>query len=153
MKQGAKVCVQNKLGHYPIHAAAFAGARKALEVILTNGTERTSISFFSLNKSRGRQQSEWIIQTHGAEKKKKNNVQACTRARCHRLTVCLSMVGGLFGEPCAVVGGFSTEHRLFRGKKKTVIALEGFKGICEFSFCLGFGADRTRRKWVWWLIH
>lgn len=46
LKQGAKVCVQNRLGHYPIHAAAFAGARKALEVILTNGTERTSIFFF-----------------------------------------------------------------------------------------------------------
>lgn len=59
LKQGAKLCVQNKLGHYPIHAAAFAGARKALEVILTNGTARTSISFsFSLHKTRERQQSE-----------------------------------------------------------------------------------------------
>lgn len=39
LKQGAKLCIQNRLGHYPIHAAAFAGARKALEVILTNGEE------------------------------------------------------------------------------------------------------------------
>lgn len=59
LKQGAKLCVQNKLGHYPIHAAAFAGARKALEVILTSGTARTSLSFsFSLNKTRERQHSE-----------------------------------------------------------------------------------------------
>lgn len=59
LKQGAKLCIQNRLGHYPIHAAAFAGARKALEVILTSGTARTSLSFsFSLNQTRERQQSE-----------------------------------------------------------------------------------------------
>ncbi|XP_034025950.1 transient receptor potential cation channel subfamily A member 1b [Thalassophryne amazonica] len=37
LKHGAKLCQQNKLGHFPIHAAAFAGAKKALEVILQEG--------------------------------------------------------------------------------------------------------------------
>uniref|UniRef100_A0A8C9Z3P5 Transient receptor potential cation channel, subfamily A, member 1b n=1 Tax=Sander lucioperca TaxID=283035 RepID=A0A8C9Z3P5_SANLU len=35
LKHGARLCQQNKLGHFPIHAAAFAGAKKAMEVILT----------------------------------------------------------------------------------------------------------------------
>uniref|UniRef100_A0A3Q3VT07 Ion transport domain-containing protein n=1 Tax=Mola mola TaxID=94237 RepID=A0A3Q3VT07_MOLML len=39
IKHGGKLCKQNKLGHFPIHAAAFAGARKALEVILKAGEE------------------------------------------------------------------------------------------------------------------
>uniref|UniRef100_A0AAQ5ZJN4 Ion transport domain-containing protein n=1 Tax=Amphiprion ocellaris TaxID=80972 RepID=A0AAQ5ZJN4_AMPOC len=34
-----KLCKRNKLGHYPIHAAAFAGAKKAMEVILKEGEE------------------------------------------------------------------------------------------------------------------
>ncbi|XP_074549221.1 transient receptor potential cation channel subfamily A member 1b [Halichoeres trimaculatus] len=34
---GARLCQQNKLGHFPIHAAAFAGAKKAMEVILKTG--------------------------------------------------------------------------------------------------------------------
>ncbi|KAI2667619.1 Transient receptor potential cation channel subfamily A member 1 [Labeo rohita] len=38
-KHGAKFCRQNKLGHFPIHAAAFAGATKSLEVILLKGEE------------------------------------------------------------------------------------------------------------------
>ncbi|XP_073705503.1 transient receptor potential cation channel subfamily A member 1a [Garra rufa] len=38
-KHGAKFCRQNKLGHFPIHAAAFAGAKKSLEVILLKGEE------------------------------------------------------------------------------------------------------------------
>lgn len=58
-------------------------------------------------------------------RKKKNNVQACTQARCHRLTVCLSTVGGLFGEPCAVVGGFSQSTDYLGEKNKTAIALQG----------------------------
>uniref|UniRef100_A0A8C9Z2Q4 Transient receptor potential cation channel, subfamily A, member 1b n=1 Tax=Sander lucioperca TaxID=283035 RepID=A0A8C9Z2Q4_SANLU len=37
LKHGARLCQQNKLGHFPIHAAAFAGAKKAMEVILTAG--------------------------------------------------------------------------------------------------------------------
>ncbi|XP_039983195.1 transient receptor potential cation channel subfamily A member 1b [Xiphias gladius] len=39
LKHGAKLCQQNKLGHFPIHAAAFAGAKKAMEVILKAGEE------------------------------------------------------------------------------------------------------------------
>uniref|UniRef100_A0A672JFM3 Transient receptor potential cation channel, subfamily A, member 1b n=1 Tax=Salarias fasciatus TaxID=181472 RepID=A0A672JFM3_SALFA len=39
IKHGAKLCQQNKLGHFAIHAAAFAGARKAMEVILKSGEE------------------------------------------------------------------------------------------------------------------
>ncbi|XP_032360142.1 transient receptor potential cation channel subfamily A member 1b isoform X2 [Etheostoma spectabile] len=37
LKHGARLCQQNKLGHFPIHAAAFAGAKKAMEVILMAG--------------------------------------------------------------------------------------------------------------------
>lgn len=37
LQHGAKLCKQNKLGHFPIHAAAFAGAKQALEVILNLG--------------------------------------------------------------------------------------------------------------------
>uniref|UniRef100_A0A3B5B373 Transient receptor potential cation channel subfamily A member 1-like n=1 Tax=Stegastes partitus TaxID=144197 RepID=A0A3B5B373_9TELE len=39
IKHGAKLCRRNKLGHYPIHAAAFAGAKKSMEVILKEGEE------------------------------------------------------------------------------------------------------------------
>ncbi|XP_068160257.1 transient receptor potential cation channel subfamily A member 1b isoform X2 [Antennarius striatus] len=39
IKQGARLCRQNKLGHFAIHAAAFAGAKKAMEVILKAGEE------------------------------------------------------------------------------------------------------------------
>ncbi|XP_028831479.1 transient receptor potential cation channel subfamily A member 1a [Denticeps clupeoides] len=38
-RYGAKFCSQNKLGHFPIHAAAFAGARKSMQVILERGEE------------------------------------------------------------------------------------------------------------------
>lgn len=37
LKHGAKLCQQNKLGHFAMHAAAFAGAKKAMEVILKAG--------------------------------------------------------------------------------------------------------------------
>ncbi|XP_066577107.1 transient receptor potential cation channel subfamily A member 1b [Amia ocellicauda] len=40
MKHGAKLCCQNKLGHFAIHAAAFAGAKKSMEVILKIGEEK-----------------------------------------------------------------------------------------------------------------
>lgn len=43
LKHGAKLCKQNRLGHYPIHAAAFAGAKKALEVILDIGMARRNL--------------------------------------------------------------------------------------------------------------
>lgn len=43
IKHGARLCKQNKLGHFPIHAAAFAGAKKAMEVILKNGTTKGMI--------------------------------------------------------------------------------------------------------------
>ncbi|CAB1326262.1 unnamed protein product [Coregonus sp. 'balchen'] len=33
-KYRARLCQQNKLGHYPIHAAAFAGAKKSMLVVL-----------------------------------------------------------------------------------------------------------------------
>uniref|UniRef100_A0A673YES6 Transient receptor potential cation channel, subfamily A, member 1b n=1 Tax=Salmo trutta TaxID=8032 RepID=A0A673YES6_SALTR len=39
LKHGAQLCSQNKLGHFAIHAAAFAGAKKAMEVILKAGEE------------------------------------------------------------------------------------------------------------------
>uniref|UniRef100_A0AAQ6IBL2 Ion transport domain-containing protein n=1 Tax=Anabas testudineus TaxID=64144 RepID=A0AAQ6IBL2_ANATE len=39
IKRGARLCQQNKLGHFAIHAAAFAGAKKAMEVILKAGEE------------------------------------------------------------------------------------------------------------------
>ncbi|XP_030629407.1 transient receptor potential cation channel subfamily A member 1a [Chanos chanos] len=38
-QHGAKLCRQNKLGHFPIHAAAFAGAKKSMEVVLKRGEE------------------------------------------------------------------------------------------------------------------
>ncbi|KAG9347939.1 hypothetical protein JZ751_003956, partial [Albula glossodonta] len=37
LKHGGKMCHQNKLGHFAIHAAAFAGAKRATEVILKKG--------------------------------------------------------------------------------------------------------------------
>uniref|UniRef100_A0A087Y4N8 Transient receptor potential cation channel, subfamily A, member 1b n=1 Tax=Poecilia formosa TaxID=48698 RepID=A0A087Y4N8_POEFO len=39
LKHGAMLCTQNKLGHFAMHAAAFAGAKKAMEVILKAGEE------------------------------------------------------------------------------------------------------------------
>ncbi|KAM7369953.1 hypothetical protein PAMP_011241 [Pampus punctatissimus] len=39
IKHGAHLCQQNKLGHYAMHAAAFAGAKTAMEVILKAGEE------------------------------------------------------------------------------------------------------------------
>ncbi|XP_061662032.1 transient receptor potential cation channel subfamily A member 1b isoform X2 [Syngnathoides biaculeatus] len=39
LKHGARLCKQNKLGHFAVHAAAFAGAKKALEIILKAGEE------------------------------------------------------------------------------------------------------------------
>ncbi|XP_033842208.1 transient receptor potential cation channel subfamily A member 1b [Periophthalmus magnuspinnatus] len=39
IKNGARLCQQNRLGHFPVHAAAFAGSKKAMEVILKAGEE------------------------------------------------------------------------------------------------------------------
>uniref|UniRef100_A0A8C9RWG7 Transient receptor potential cation channel, subfamily A, member 1b n=1 Tax=Scleropages formosus TaxID=113540 RepID=A0A8C9RWG7_SCLFO len=36
---GARLCHQNKLGHFATHAAAFAGARRAMEMVLKIGEE------------------------------------------------------------------------------------------------------------------
>lgn len=44
LTHGAKLCKQNKLGHFPIHAAAFVGAQKALEVILDIGMRKRETS-------------------------------------------------------------------------------------------------------------
>ncbi|XP_051970094.1 transient receptor potential cation channel subfamily A member 1-like isoform X1 [Xyrauchen texanus] len=38
-KHGAAMCRQNKLGHYAIHTAAFAGAKEAMEQVLKIGEE------------------------------------------------------------------------------------------------------------------
>ncbi|KAI5616928.1 transient receptor potential cation channel, subfamily A, member 1a, partial [Silurus asotus] len=38
-RNGARLFCQNKLGHFPIHAAAFAGAKKSMEVVLQKGEE------------------------------------------------------------------------------------------------------------------
>nr|XP_014015359.1 unnamed protein product [Salmo salar] len=39
LRYGARLSTQNKLGHYAIHAAAFAGSKKAMDVILKAGEE------------------------------------------------------------------------------------------------------------------
>uniref|UniRef100_A0A674AL88 Transient receptor potential cation channel, subfamily A, member 1b n=1 Tax=Salmo trutta TaxID=8032 RepID=A0A674AL88_SALTR len=39
LRHGARLSSQNKLGHYAIHAAAFAGSKKAMDVILKAGEE------------------------------------------------------------------------------------------------------------------
>ncbi|KAM6900693.1 transient receptor potential cation channel subfamily A member 1b isoform 1-T1 [Xenentodon cancila] len=49
LKHGAKLCKQNKLGHFPMHAAAFAGAKKAMEVILKAGEELGHIAVNHIN--------------------------------------------------------------------------------------------------------
>ncbi|XP_070842326.1 transient receptor potential cation channel subfamily A member 1-like [Chaetodon trifascialis] len=54
LKNRALLCQQNKLGHFPIHAAAFAGAKTAMEVILKSGEEmgyRTESHINYLDKS------------------------------------------------------------------------------------------------------
>ncbi|KAL7835585.1 hypothetical protein SRHO_G00279320 [Serrasalmus rhombeus] len=54
-KYGAKLCHQNKLGHYAIHTVAFAGAKDAMEVILLKGEElgvSTSVHVNYLDKSK-----------------------------------------------------------------------------------------------------
>ncbi|XP_032406614.1 transient receptor potential cation channel subfamily A member 1b [Xiphophorus hellerii] len=55
LKHGAMLCTQNKLGHFAMHAAAFAGAKKAMEVILKAGEEHghNAVSHINyLDKSR-----------------------------------------------------------------------------------------------------
>ncbi|XP_056155818.1 transient receptor potential cation channel subfamily A member 1b [Lampris incognitus] len=56
LKHGARLCQQNKLGHFAIHAAAFAGAKTAMEVILKAGEEmghstENHINFLDKSKS------------------------------------------------------------------------------------------------------
>ncbi|KAK3534710.1 hypothetical protein QTP86_023793 [Hemibagrus guttatus] len=38
-KNGARLCCQNKLGLFPIHAAAFAGAKRSMEIVLQKGED------------------------------------------------------------------------------------------------------------------
>uniref|UniRef100_A0A8C0YLI2 Transient receptor potential cation channel, subfamily A, member 1b n=1 Tax=Cyprinus carpio carpio TaxID=630221 RepID=A0A8C0YLI2_CYPCA len=54
-KHGAKMCIQNKLGHYAIHTVAFAGAKEAMELVLKIGEElglSTSVHINYLDKSK-----------------------------------------------------------------------------------------------------
>ncbi|XP_017261877.1 transient receptor potential cation channel subfamily A member 1b [Kryptolebias marmoratus] len=49
IKHGARLCQQNKLGHFAMHAAAFAGAKKAMEVILKAGEEHGHAAINHIN--------------------------------------------------------------------------------------------------------
>uniref|UniRef100_A0A8C6U7Q4 Transient receptor potential cation channel, subfamily A, member 1b n=1 Tax=Neogobius melanostomus TaxID=47308 RepID=A0A8C6U7Q4_9GOBI len=49
IKNGAKLCRRNKLGHFPVHAAAFAGATKAMDVILKAGGETGHVAQQHIN--------------------------------------------------------------------------------------------------------
>ncbi|XP_059390620.1 transient receptor potential cation channel subfamily A member 1-like [Carassius carassius] len=54
-KHGAKMCIQNKLGHYAIHTVAFAGAKEAMELVLKIGEElglSTSLHINYLDKTK-----------------------------------------------------------------------------------------------------
>ncbi|XP_016388831.1 transient receptor potential cation channel subfamily A member 1-like [Sinocyclocheilus rhinocerous] len=54
-KHGAKMCIQNKLGHYAIHTVAFAGAKEAMELVLKIGEElglSTSVHINYLDKTK-----------------------------------------------------------------------------------------------------
>uniref|UniRef100_A0A8C2BN51 Transient receptor potential cation channel, subfamily A, member 1b n=1 Tax=Cyprinus carpio TaxID=7962 RepID=A0A8C2BN51_CYPCA len=54
-KHGAKMCIQNKLGHYAIHTVAFAGAKEAMEMVLEIGEElgiSTSVHINYLDKTK-----------------------------------------------------------------------------------------------------
>ncbi|XP_053467815.1 transient receptor potential cation channel subfamily A member 1b isoform X2 [Ictalurus furcatus] len=48
-KYGAKLCRQNKLGHYAIHTVAFSGAKEAMEVILQKGEELGKCTLIHIN--------------------------------------------------------------------------------------------------------
>ncbi|XP_033856922.3 transient receptor potential cation channel subfamily A member 1-like [Acipenser ruthenus] len=39
LTRGARLCEQNKLGHFAIHSAAFSGSKKSMEIILKKGEE------------------------------------------------------------------------------------------------------------------
>ncbi|CAL8311470.1 unnamed protein product [Merluccius merluccius] len=56
LQSGGRLCSQNKLGHFAIHAAAFSGATRSMEVILKVGEElghpmETHINFLDKSKS------------------------------------------------------------------------------------------------------
>ncbi|XP_056439818.1 transient receptor potential cation channel subfamily A member 1b [Gadus chalcogrammus] len=56
LQSGGRLCSQNKLGHFAIHAAAFAGATRSMEVILTAGEKlghplETHINYLDKSKS------------------------------------------------------------------------------------------------------
>lgn len=49
----------------------------------------------------------WLKSSPQPSFSRKMHVSLCTQARCHMLTVCLSIVGGLFGKSCVVEGRLS----------------------------------------------
>ncbi|TRY55471.1 hypothetical protein DNTS_032268 [Danionella cerebrum] len=49
VKHGAKMCIQNKLGHYPIHTVAFAGVKEAMEEVLKIGEDMGISSSVHIN--------------------------------------------------------------------------------------------------------
>ncbi|KAJ3611434.1 hypothetical protein NHX12_021449, partial [Muraenolepis orangiensis] len=56
LQNGGRLCSQNKLGHFAIHAAAFSGATRSMEVILKAGEEighplQTHINYLDKSKS------------------------------------------------------------------------------------------------------
>ncbi|CAB1447403.1 unnamed protein product [Pleuronectes platessa] len=65
LKHGAKLCQRNKLGHYPIHAAAFAGAKKAMEVILKAGEELGHSTLVHINYLDKSKSSPLHLAVHG----------------------------------------------------------------------------------------
>lgn len=118
IKHGAKLCQQNKLGHFAIHAAAFAGAKKAMEVILKAGMERKNILMIRHRKLKVRMILKRLSQGQTAHLADNKNAHLSPRdvrgkvfmllsARCHRLTVCLRTVGGLLSKLCVVWERFS----------------------------------------------
>lgn len=138
LKHGAKICKQNKLGHFPIHAAAFAGAKKALEVILKYGTTRGMICRHKLTERQSWKHFYEAIQhiridielesSPQLSFSRKMHVSLCTQARCHRLTVCLSIVGGLFGESCVVEGRLSQSTKCLWNICDCLV--EELRGMC-----------------------
>ncbi|KAJ8376614.1 hypothetical protein SKAU_G00071940 [Synaphobranchus kaupii] len=71
LKHGAKMCHQNKLGHFAIHAAAFAGAKKAMECILIKGAiEAVKLMISAYNRA-----EDIINITDGANQTPLHNVR------------------------------------------------------------------------------
>ncbi|XP_015208897.2 transient receptor potential cation channel subfamily A member 1b [Lepisosteus oculatus] len=65
LKHGAKLCRQNKLGHFAVHAAAFAGAKKSMEIILKKGEEMGHSVFTHINYLDKSSSSPLHLAVHG----------------------------------------------------------------------------------------